>query len=47
MKLKIKNKTFTVKKVTSDEDMTKGLQGVKSLPKDEGMLFEFDEPQTV
>lgn len=46
MKLKIKNKIFTVKKVTSDEDMAKGLQGVKELAKDEGMLFEFEEPQT-
>jgi uncharacterized protein len=44
MKLKIKNKIFTVKKVTSDEDMAKGLQGVKELAKDEGMLFEFEEP---
>lgn len=47
MKLKIKNRTFTVKRVTDDEDMEKGLQGVKELPEDEGMLFEFDEPQTV
>lgn len=47
MKLKIKNKIFNVKRVTSEEDMQKGLQGVKELPNDEGMLFEFEEPQTV
>jgi uncharacterized membrane protein (UPF0127 family) len=44
MKLRIRNKTFTVKVVTSDEDMEKGLQGVKKLPKGEGMLFMFDKP---
>lgn len=47
MKLKINNKEFIVKKVTSEEDMRKGLQGVKELPEDEGMLFEFPKEQTV
>ncbi len=47
MKLKIKNKTFTVKKVSEEEEMYQGLRGVESLAKDEGMLFEFEEPQEV
>lgn len=47
MKLKIKNKTFDVKVVTEEDDMVKGLRGVKRLNKYEGMLFSFDEPQEV
>jgi len=29
------------------EEMQKGLQGVKELPQDEGMIFYFDQPQLV
>lgn len=47
MNLKIKNKSFTVKVVKTEEEMHKGLRGVKSLGESEGMLFIFDEPQEV
>lgn len=47
MKLKINGKTFTVKVVEDEDEMSKGLRGVKDLPKEEGMLFKFDEPQDV
>jgi uncharacterized membrane protein (UPF0127 family) len=47
MKIKVNNKVYNVKVVTSDEDMEKGLRGVKKLPENEGMWFEFDKPQSV
>lgn len=47
MNLTINDKVFKVTKVTSEEDMEKGLQGVKNLPEDEGMFFEFEEPEDV
>lgn len=47
MKLTIKNKEFNVKVVRSEEEQEKGLQGVKELDSDKGMLFIFDEPQEV
>jgi uncharacterized membrane protein (UPF0127 family) len=43
-KIKIKDKQYTVKIALSEEDQKKGLQGIKELPKDEGMLFVVDEP---
>jgi len=45
--IKINNKEYKVKIADTDEKRRKGLQGVKELPKDEGMLFVFDSPQTV
>ncbi len=47
IKIKIANKEYTVQVAKTDEEKTKGLQGVKELPKNEGMLFKYDEPQTV
>ena len=41
------NKRFKVKEAKSNEDMQRGLQNVKELPKDEGMIFYWDEPQRV
>lgn len=43
----IGNKEYNVKEVTTPEDKAKGLQGVESLPEDEGMLFIFDPPEDV
>lgn len=43
----INDKTYKVKEAKTNEEKAKGLQGVKHLPKDEGMLFYFDEPQEV
>lgn len=47
IKIKIANKEYTVQVAKTDEEKTKGLQGVKELSKNEGMLFKYDEPQTV
>lgn len=45
--IKLGNKQFKVKEAKTAEEMQKGLQNVKSLPKDEGMIFYWDEPQRV
>lgn len=47
MKVKIGNKEYKVKIAYTDEEKAKGLQGIENLPEDEGMLFIYDEPQTV
>lgn len=47
MKIEIGDKEYNVKLVESDEDKLKGLQGVAKLEDSEGMLFVYDEPQTV
>jgi uncharacterized membrane protein (UPF0127 family) len=47
MRLKINNKIYNVKVVTTDEEMEKGLRGVENLPDNEGMWFEFEKPQSV
>lgn len=41
------NKRFKVKEAKTSEDKQKGLQNIDSLPKDEGMIFYWDEPQRV
>lgn len=46
-KIEINDKLYTVKVAETEEEKQKGLQGVKELPKDEGMLFCYDKPQTV
>lgn len=43
----IGDKEYTVKVAITPEEKRKGLQNVRSLPKDEGMLFVFDEPEDV
>ena len=43
----IGGKQYNVKLAKTEEEKEKGLQGVKSLQKNEGMLFIYDEPQTV
>lgn len=45
--IQINDKIYRVQEARSDEEMEKGLQGVKELPEDEGMLFYFDPPQEV
>ena len=45
--IRIGNKEYNVKEVTTPEDKAKGLQGVESLPEDEGMLFIYDPPEDV
>ena len=43
----IGDKEYNVKEAHTEEEKRKGLQGVTKLPKNEGMLFFFDEPQEV
>jgi len=47
IKIKIANKEYIVKVAETEEDKIQGLQNITELPKDEGMLFIYDEPQTV
>lgn len=47
MIVKVNNKEYKVKIAKTESEREKGLQGVEHLPEDEGMLFIFDEPQTV
>ena len=43
----IGDKEYNVKEAHTEEEKRKGLQGITELPKNEGMLFFFDEPQEV
>lgn len=43
----IGNKEYNVKEAHTEEEKRKGLQEITELPKNEGMLFFFDEPQEV
>ena len=45
--IRIGNKEYNVKEVTTPEDKAKGLQGVETLSEDEGMLFIYDPPEDV
>lgn len=45
--IKVGEKEYKVKEATSIEEKTKGLQKIKELPEDEGMLFYFDPPEDV
>lgn len=47
MVIKISNKEYNVKEAKTEEEKRKGLQGIKSLPEDEGMLFYFDPDDEV
>lgn len=47
MKVTINNKEYTVKEAHTEQEKQKGLQGVKELPKDGGMLFYFNPPEIV
>lgn len=45
--IEIGDKTYKVKIAKTEQEKQKGLQRVKELPEDEGMLFIYDKPQTV
>lgn len=45
--IEIGDRTYKVQEAHTDQEKEKGLQGVKELPEDEGMLFYFDIPQEV
>lgn len=47
MKIEIGDKEYNVTCARTEEERIKGLQGVTELKEDEGMLFFFEEPQTV
>lgn len=47
MDITVAGQQYKVKVARTEEERKKGLQGVKELPKDEGMLFIFDGPQEV
>lgn len=47
MKIEIGGKEYNVTCARTEEERIKGLQGVTELKDDEGMLFFFEEPQTV
>lgn len=47
IKIEIGNKSYNVQVAKTEAEREKGLQGVEHLPEDEGMLFIFEEPQTV
>lgn len=47
MIIEVNDTKYDVDVATTSEEMSKGLQGVKEMAKDKGMLFVFDEPQTV
>lgn len=45
--IEIGGKEYSVQEAKTKEELLKGLSGVTSLPKDQGMLFYFGEPQEV
>lgn len=45
--VEINNKKYKVEVAYTEEERTNGLKGRKSLDEDEGMLFVFDEPDTI
>lgn len=46
-KITIGNKSYQVSLAETEEEQMKGLQGVHTLPEDEGFLFVFEEPGEV
>lgn len=47
MKIEIGNKEYNVTCAKTEDEKIKGLQGITELKDDEGMLFVYDEPQTI
>lgn len=45
--IKLGDKQFKVKEAKTPEEKQQGLMNIKELPKDEGMIFYWDEPQLV
>ena len=46
-KITIGNKSYQVSLAETEEEQMKGLQGIHTLPEDEGVLFVFEEPGEV
>ena len=47
IKIKLGDREYNVKEAKTPEELQDGLQGVKELPQDEGMIFYFDQPDLV
>ena len=48
IQISIGDKEYTVQVAKTEQDQVKGLQGIESLPENEGMLFDFtDSPDNV
>lgn len=47
MKIEIGDKEYNVSLAITEKEKERGLQGKKELDQDEGMLFIYDEPQTI
>lgn len=47
IRVEIGDKEYNLREAKTKEERSKGLSGIKELSKDEGMIFYFDEPQTV
>lgn len=45
--IKLGDKEYKVKEAKTEEEKYKGLQGVKELPKNEGMIFYFDPDEEI
>ena len=45
--IEINGKVYKVELAQTEEEKEKGLMGVETLPEDEGMLFDYGEPQSV
>lgn len=47
IRIKVGSKRYKVKTAETEEQQSKGLQDIEELPKGEGMLFLFDEPDEI
>ena len=47
IKIKLGEREYNVREAKTPEELQDGLQGVKELPQDEGMIFYFDQPDLV
>ncbi len=47
MKLELNDKEYSVRVAQTEDEKSRGLQGIENLPDNEGMLFVFPEPTTV
>jgi len=45
--IEVNDKVYKVEVAQTDEEKEKGLQNVQSLPEDDGLLFDYGEPQSV
>ena len=47
IKIKLGEREYNVQEARSIDEKEKGLQNIKELPQDEGMIFYFDQPELV